>query len=441
MMGGKIHVESMQGSGSTFYFTIQTSKAKAPETAGQQKQGASMLINSRVLIISDKAAEAGNFSSYFHKWGMHPQVTDSFSEALNWLRNNEHFDLIAIDAKIAQISFMELVARIRTLFSPSQLPIIIFNASGDDIYFNYSDKTISAIIPQNIDRSRLLDILISIFTIEEHSRSKNQFDLRQSDKELASKIPLNILIAEDNKINQKLAVNIIETLGYHPDTVENGLEVISSVQKKKYDMIFMDIQMPELDGFETTRHLHRTFEPSQRPVIIAMTAFAMEGDKEKCIEAGMDDYISKPIIIEEIVNVITRYGGNRKSVQTQRPVETKREEENEVINRGVIQRLKELNEKVDPEFFKVVINMFLNQSPNLIDEIKHYMQSGQYDKMGQAAHKLKGSSMNLGAGSLAELCKKIEIKARTNELSDIDRLIESLQPVYEKTEMELKKLY
>jgi len=440
MMGGRIRAESLQGSGSTFYFTIQTAKAKAPETTANQKQGASMLINSRVLVISDNAAEAGNFSSYFHKWGMHPQITDSFSEALNWLRNNEHFDLISIDAKITQINFMELVTKIRTLFSPAQLPLIIFNASGDDIYFNYSDKTISAIIPQHIDRSRLLDILISVFTIEEHHKTRHQYDLKQSDKELANKIPLNILIAEDNKINQKLAVNIIESLGYHPDTVENGLEVISNVKKKKYDMIFMDIQMPELDGYETTRHLHRTFDSSQRPVIIAMTAFAMEGDKEKCIAAGMDDYISKPIIIDEIINVITRYGGNRKSVQIEKPVQVQ-EESDDFVNRGVIQRLKELNEKVDPDFFKVVINMFLNQSPNLIDEIKHYMESGQYDKMGQAAHKLKGSSMNLGASSLAELCKKIEIKARTNELSDIDRLIESLQPVYEKTETELKKLY
>ena len=439
MMGGKIKAESLFGSGSTFYFTIQTAKAKAPETAGQQKQGASMLINSRALIISDNAPEAGSFSSYFHKWGMHPQVTDSFSEALNWLRNNEHFDLIAVDAKIAQINFMELVARIRTLFTPAQLPVIVFNASGDDIYFNYSDKAISAIIPKNIDRSRLLDILISIFTIEEHHRTKHQHDIRQADREMAQKIPLNILIAEDNKINQKLAVNIIESLGYHPDTVENGLEVISNVKKKKYDIIFMDIQMPELDGYETTRHLLRTFDGSQRPVIIAMTAFAMEGDKEKCIEAGMDDYISKPIIIDEIINVITRYGGNRKSAPTEKPVKMK-EESSEFVNRGVIQRLKELNEKVDPDFFKVVINMFLNQSPNLIDEIKHYLQSGQYDKMGQAAHKLKGSSMNLGASTLAELCKKIEIKARTNELSDIERLIESLQPTYEKTETELKKI-
>src|SRR5258706_12600526 len=143
---------------------------------------------------------------------------------------------------------MELVTKIRSLFSPAQFPLIIFNASGDDIYFNHSDKTISAIIPQHIDRSRLLDILISVFTIEEHHKTRHQYDLKQSDKELANKIPLNILIAEDNKINQKLEVNIIERLVHQPDTVENGLEVISNVKKKKYDMIFMDIQMPELDG-------------------------------------------------------------------------------------------------------------------------------------------------------------------------------------------------
>ncbi|HLG34919.1 MAG TPA: response regulator [Bacteroidia bacterium] len=439
MMGGTIRAESYPGGGSTFYFTVQTAKAKAPETSGNEKHGASQLINSRVLIISDNAAEAGNFSNYFHRWGMHPQVTDSYREALNWLRNNAHFDLLALDSKIRQVNYRDLIAEIRMILPPSQLPVIIFNASGDEeIYFDYSDKNISAIIPQNTDRSKLLDILIGIFTIEEHHRSKHHRAIKQTDKETASKIPLRILIAEDNKINQKLAVNIFENLGYHPDVVENGLEVITQLKKKQYDMIFMDIQMPELDGFETTRHLIRTLGKENMPEIIAMTAFALEGDKEKCITVGMNDYISKPFVIEEILNVISNFG---KSKEGGKNIGRNSEaQENDIINVNAIQRLKELNEKVDPDFFKVVINMFLNQSPHLIEEIKHYFDEGQYDKMGQAAHKLKGSSLNLGASNLADLCKQIEIKARNNELSDIDKMVDSLKSVYDRTESELKKL-
>ncbi|MBK5284673.1 MAG: response regulator [Bacteroidia bacterium] len=440
MMGGVIRAESTKGSGSTFYFTIQTTKAKAPESGSNQKLGAAQLINSRVLIISDNATKVGSFSNYFHGWGMHPQVTDSYREALNWIRNNEHFDLIAIDAKIQEVNFRELVTQIRMLFPPAQLPIVIFNASGEDeIYFNYSDKNISAVIPQNIDRSKLLDILISIFTIEEHHRGRHQRETKISDKDTAAKIPLNILIAEDNKINQKLAVNIFQSFGYNPDVVENGLEVISQMKKKKYDMIFMDIQMPELDGFETTRHIIRSLGKENSPVIIAMTAFALEGDKEKCIEAGMDDYISKPFVIEEILKVIFAYGKAKQPV-TKPQALIVQEEHDDFINSNVIQRLKELNQRVDPDFFQVVINMFLQQSPHLIEEIKHYFEEGQYDKMGQAAHKLKGSSLNLGASNLAELCKQIEVKARNNELSGIDKMIDSLKSVYDRTESELKKL-
>jgi CheY-like chemotaxis protein len=220
--------------------------------------------------------------------------------------------------------------------------------------------------------------------------------------------------------------------------VENGLEVISQIKKKKYDMIFMDIQMPELDGFETTRHLLRTLGKENAPVIIAMTAFALEGDKEKCIEAGMTDYISKPFVIDEILKVVTTYGkGKAERKFTGRSAE---QQSDDLINVNAIQRLKELNEKVDPDFFKVVINMFLQQSPHLIEEIKHYFDEGQYEKMGQSAHKLKGSSLNLGASNLAELCKQIEVKARNNELTDIDKMVDSLKSVYERTEIELKKL-
>jgi HPt (histidine-containing phosphotransfer) domain-containing protein len=169
-----------------------------------------------------------------------------------------------------------------------------------------------------------------------------------------------------------------------------------------------------------------------------MTAFALEGDKEKCIEAGMTDYISKPFVIEEILNAISRYG--KRGTERVKPEQKITKEASDIINVNAIQRLKELNEKVDPDFFKVVINMFLNQSPHLIEEIRHYFEEKQFDKMGQAAHKLKGSSLNLGASNLAELCKQIEVKARNNELADIDKMVDSLRPVYEKTETELKKL-
>ena len=215
----------------------------------------------------------------------------------------------------------------------------------------------------------MLDVLISVFSIEDHQRSHHQAELEKAEKDIAKRIPLRILVAEDNVINQKVAISLFESLGYTIDVANNGLEVIDKARKQFYDVIFMDIQMPEMDGYETTQHLLKMFEKKPRPVIIAMTAFALEGDKEKCIEAGMDDYISKPILIEDIVVAINKWG-RRKSTAASVKVEPAAPQQ--ILDPNALNRLRELNRKVDPQFFSMVINMFLKQAPALIEEIQHY---------------------------------------------------------------------
>jgi CheY-like chemotaxis protein/HPt (histidine-containing phosphotransfer) domain-containing protein len=441
LMGGKIWVESKSGNGSSFFFTIKTNPVSASDIPKNTKKGMHELLNARVLIISEDKTEINTFSNYFSHWGMFARATDNPAEALQWMRDGEKFNLAIIDAQMLTLKAHTVAERLRALKSKDELPVVLFNANQtESILYEYTDKIISAIIPQNVDRSKILDILISVFSVEEHQRSQQQTTLSSLNKNLAAEIPLRILIAEDNTINQKLAVNIFEGLGYKPEIANNGLEVIDKLKRSTYDIIFMDVQMPEMDGLETTKFIIEKMNLLKRPVIIAMTAFALEGDKEKCMEAGMDDYISKPFMIEEIVARIRKSGGEIKH-HAETIIEEKKEEiiVPEIIDITILARLKELSNDNDHTFVNEVINMFLSQAPPLIEEMEKHFHENKFIRMGEVAHKLKGSSSNMGAVLLTKLCKEIELAGRTDTCINCEQLIRQTKDAFYLTALELRK--
>jgi CheY-like chemotaxis protein/HPt (histidine-containing phosphotransfer) domain-containing protein len=328
-----------------------------------------------------------------------------------------------------------------------------------DWMMNYTNEVVSAAIPKNVDRSKVLDILIGVFAIEDHQRVRHEKGLQQLQGKLASTVPARILIAEDNPVNQKLAQNIFEGLGYKPVIVSNGREVIDRLRKEVFDVIFMDVQMPELDGLETTRFVLEKMALTKRPYIIAMTAFALEGDKEKCLEAGMDDYISKPFMVEEIVEQLQKWSKDSLSspdmnVEQEKIPVTDQEvkevsvkatevavEVQPVLNPDSIERLRQMTMGSDPDFFRKVVEMFIEQAELIGEEIEEQLRYLNLKDLATSAHKLKGSALNMGALRLADACKAIEVKAKSGEQDGLLELVEAFRTAAAATTMALKGLF
>ena len=256
------------------------------------------------------------------------------------------------------------------------------------------------------------------------------------DGKLGQTLPLSILIAEDNIINQELAIAMFDQLGYTPDIVNNGLEALAAIQAKFYDILFLDLHMPKMDGLATTRYLVQEWEnlgvAYHRPKIIAMTASAMQGDREICLEAGMDDYISKPIFMNVLERAVQTWGQLSSS-------DVKLESVNELgsIDRSAIDHLSEIS----PTLIHRLIPIFLDdEAPKLLSSIEQSLRSGDSVTICDAAHTLKGTSSALGAMKLAQLCQLVETQSGRGDLAGIDRLLQQTTVEYQLVHQELSRL-
>ena len=306
MMGGELHAESEGiGKGSNFVFSIKTETAKVAQrkTARDIKGIQSILQNKRVLIVDDNATNRRILALQTEKWGMRSRETEYPRQALQWIETGENFDLAIFDLQMPDMDGIMLTRAIRKLRDETALPIILLTSLGrkeigaDDINF-------AAYLTKPLKPSHLYDALAGLFAGNVIS-PKAEPVKTVMDVELGSKHPLRILLAEDNAVNQKLALRILLQMGYRADVASNGIEAVESIERQKYDVILMDVQMPEMDGLDATRSI-RNLSNITQPRIIAMTANALEGDREMCLAAGMEDYISKPIRVNELVEALLK---------------------------------------------------------------------------------------------------------------------------------------
>jgi PAS domain S-box-containing protein len=306
MMGGKISVESKIGEGSSFSFNIFTpyvSKSELIYNKNQQQ----LLANKRLLIVDDNVINCQSLILQIQSFGIIPTVASSGKEALAYLQHQK-FDLAILDMEMPEMDGLTLAQEIRKLPNCLLLPLIMLTSIGMaqiDDYAKNGNINFAAYLNKPLKKSYLANIFIKIFSNDVIPK-ENTLSLTSSqfNSHLAEQLPLKILLAEDNVVNQKVAVNILQRLGYRPDVAANGLEVLIALRRQHYDVVLMDIQMPEMDGLIATQKICEEWPLSSRPWIIAMTANAMQGDREKCLEIGMNDYTTKPIQLEDFTRAL-----------------------------------------------------------------------------------------------------------------------------------------
>jgi len=221
---------------------------------------------------------------------------------LRWVDRGDAFDLAILDMHMPELDGIALARQLRE--RRANLPLVLFSSLGrreaDD-----SGGVFNAYLAKPLRQSQLFDTLVSLLAREVLTRTAIVAPAKtQIDPDMGVRHPLRILLAEDNLVNQKLATRLLQQMGYRADIASNGLEAVESVGRQTYDVVLMDVQMPELDGLDATRRICATWPLEQRPRIVAMTANAMQGDREMCLAAGMDDYVTKPIRVNELINAL-----------------------------------------------------------------------------------------------------------------------------------------
>ena len=313
LMGGTMRVKSEEGKGSTFAFTIVAPSAPTtPRSFHRAEQPT--LAGKRLLIVDDNETNRRIFVLQSQSWGMVPVAVSSGPEALALLRQGRVFDLAILDMQMPGIDGATLAIELRRLHAAQNLPLIMITSltsSSRQLREQYGDLDLAAFLAKPIKPSQLYDVFMA--TLGGEKVEVNSVVARPKlDGGMAKKLPLRILLAEDNVVNQKVALKILDRFGYRADVAGNGVEVIEALRRKRYDLILMDVQMPEMDGIEATRAICSEW-PMGRPCIVAMTANAAKEDREKCLAAGMDGFISKPVRVEELRAVIQLYGAKKKS--------------------------------------------------------------------------------------------------------------------------------
>ncbi len=306
MMGGELWAESsgVPGEGSTFRFTIQTEAVELPERAHREIHGLQPnLTGKRLLIVDDNATNRRILTLQLRNWGMQTRDSASPLEALGWIKQGDPFDLAILDMHMPEMDGVELAREIRNLRDATALPLVLFSSLGRR-EANVEEDMFAAFLGKPIKPSSLFDTLAGLFA-EQPVEAKTVTPKKPTlDPEMAKNHPLRILLAEDILVNQKLALRLLQQMGYRADVASNGIEAVQSVERQSYDVILMDVQMPEMDGLEASRRICAKWPRGQRPTIIAMTANAMQGDREMCLAAGMDDYVSKPIRPDELARAL-----------------------------------------------------------------------------------------------------------------------------------------
>jgi CheY-like chemotaxis protein len=417
-MGGKLVVESELGQGATFGFTLP-SRIVPDRQRDYLKKQIPILRGKTALLVDDNDTNLQIVTLQCQHWGLKTVSVFSGKAALSVLNEqNRVVDLAILDMSMPEMDGLTLAQNIRLIPKFAKLPLMLLS-SVDQMDCDLAKTVFNATVTKPIKQSQLYDQLIEIFTAVDLTMPDELGNIEQKTVEVAK---LKVLLADDDEINQIVGENMLNQLGCQVDIVGDGTEVIVQLQKHRYDLILMDLHMPNMSGIETSRYIRDNIPAHQQPIIVAMTADVMGEVMADCEEAGMQGYLSKPVTLEALKAAIQ----NIQPKSFENPESQVNEEADITVDPKVLAQYK-------PEMQSKLLMAFQQQIAKSLAEIRTSIEQHQAELLESSAHRLKGSAAAIGAVAIAGICGDLQSRGKENLMQDVETQLAALEQVCEKT--------
>jgi PAS domain S-box-containing protein len=441
LMHGAISAQSAPDGGSTFSFTVRFEKQRegAFAVGSNGRDNVEALRDLRVLIVDDNETNRKILREQLRSFGSLPETAEGGDDALDSLRaaanRGEPYDLAVLDLHMPGMHGIELARIIKSDPSISSTRLAMLTSVGVRGHGQEAREIgINAYLTKPVRQRELQDCLKAVMGRQvalEQGPKVAPLVTRHSLRESATYSRPRILVVEDNAVNQKVAVRMLDRSGYRADVAANGLEALDALYRIRYDAVLMDVQMPEMDGYEATAEIRRRESGRKdglRTPIIAMTANAMRGDREKALDAGMDDYVPKPVRREDLDAVLERWVARSPSEPEGEPLkDLLGEPSGDPLDSSVLADLRELEGDGEPDLLFELAEMFASDSTLRIEAMKRAIAKGEPATVKQMAHALKGSSSNMGARRMASLCERLQIASASQDLAAVPEMLDLLE--------------